>query len=109
MKTVFDDREKAYEAKFHIDQELEFKVKIRRDKLLGLWAADKMGIAGDAAKAYALAVVDIEFDATDRDAGHKVSRDFAANGVVLDEAQVRHQMAVFLELAREQLLAEMAK
>lgn len=105
--TAFDDREKAFEAKYRLDQEQEFKAKIRRDKLLGLWAAEQMGIAGDAAKTYALSVVDVEFDATDRDAGHKIARDFIASGVSIDEAAIRHQMAVLLEVAREQLIAEM--
>lgn len=106
---VFDDREKAFEAKFHLDQEMEFKTTIRRDKLLGLWAAEKLGLADDAAKAYALTVVDVEFSATDRDAGHKVAADFAAAGVAVDEGALRHQMAVLRVLAREQLIAEMSR
>jgi hypothetical protein len=107
--TAFDDREKAFEAKYRLDQEQEFKARIRRDKLLGLWAAEKMGISGDAAKTYALSVVDVEFDATDHDAGHKITRDFIASGVAMDEAAIRHQMAVLLEIAREQIVAEMAQ
>lgn len=107
--TAFDDREKAFEAKYRLDQEQEFKAKIRRDKLLGLWAAEQMGISGDAAKTYALSVVDVEFDATDRDAAHKITRDFIASGVTIDEATIRHQMAVLLEVAREQLIAEMGR
>ena len=106
--TAFDDREKAFEAKYRLDQEMEFKAKIRRDKLLGLWAAERMGISGDAAKTYALSVVDVEFDATDRDAGHKITRDFIANGIAMDETAIRHKMAVLLEIAREQIIAEMA-
>lgn len=109
MTTAFDKREQAFEAKFRLDQEMEFKAKIRRDKLFGLWAAEQMGIHGDAAKTYALSVIDIEFDGTDHDAGHKVLRDFAASGIALDEGTVRHQMTVFLEIAREQILAEMAR
>ena len=105
--TAFDDREKAFEAKYRLDQEQEFKARIRRDKLLGLWAAEKMGISGDAAKTYALSVVDVEFDATDHDAGHKISRDFIANGIAMEEAAIRHQMAVLLEIAREQIITEM--
>jgi len=106
---VFDDRERAFEAKYRLDQELEFKVKMRRDKLLGLWAAEKMGIGGDAAKTYALSVVDVEFDATDRDAGHKVARDFIGAGVDIDEPFIRHQMVVLMEVAKEQILHEMAR
>lgn len=104
--TAFDDREKAFEAKYRLDQELDFKAKIRRDRLLGLWAAEQMGISGDAAKTYALSVVDVEFDASDRDAGHKIVRDFIAAGVNIDERAIRHQMTALLEVAREQIVAE---
>ncbi|MDO8607234.1 MAG: DUF1476 domain-containing protein [Phaeospirillum sp.] len=106
---VFDDREKAFEAKFRLDQEMEFKVKIRRDKLLGHWAAEQMGISGDSAKAYALSVVDVEFDASDHDAGHKVARDFMASGVAVDEAAIRHQMTLLFEIAKEQIMTELSK
>lgn len=107
--TLFDDREKAFEAKFRLDQETQFKINIRRDKLLGLWAAEQMGMAGDAAKAYALAVVDAEFTEPDHDAGHKVVRDFQARGVAIDEARVRKEMQRLGEIARDQILAEMSK
>ena len=106
---VFDDREKAFEAKYRLDQEMEFKVKIRRDKLLGLWAAEQMGIGGDSAKTYALSVVDVEFDASDHDAGHKIARDFVACGVSIDEAEIRHRMTVLFEIAKEQILTEAAR
>lgn len=106
--TVFDDREKAFEAKFHLEQEMDFKVNIRRDKLLGLWAAEKMGIAGDAARTYALSVVDVEFNGSDHDCGHKVVRDFGACGVQVSEDEVRHQMALLLVIAREQIYMEIS-
>jgi hypothetical protein len=104
--TTFDDREKAFEAKFRLDQETEFKIAIRRDKLLGLWAAEQMGLTGDAAKSYALTVVDAEFSESDHDASHKVIRDFAAKGVPIDEAAVRHQKDRMFDLAGEQILGE---
>ncbi|BAE50340.1 DUF1476 domain-containing protein [Paramagnetospirillum magneticum] len=107
MTTAFENREKAFEAKFRLDQEQEFKAVIRRDKLLGLWAAEQMGLSGDAAKSYALSVVDVEFSATDHDAGHKVARDLLDAGIAMDETAIRHQMAVLLEVAREQIVAEM--
>lgn len=106
---AFDDREKAFEAKFHLDQEMEFKVTIRRDKLLGLWAAEKMGMEGDAAKAYALSVVDVEFNGSDHDAGNKVIRDFAASGINISEAEIRHQMTVLLVIAHDQINAELSR
>lgn len=107
--TMFDDREKAFEAKYRLDQETQFKVNIRRDKLLGLWAAEHLGLSGDAAKAYALSVVDAEFSEPDHDASHKVVRDFAAKGVALDEAQVKKEFGRLATLARAQLIDEMGK
>lgn len=107
--TLFDDREKAFEAKFRLDQETQFKVNIRRDKLLGLWAAEQLGLSGDAARAYALTVVDAEFSEPDHDASHKVVRDFQAKGVAMDEAKVRKEMQRLAELAHAQVVAEMKK
>ena len=105
---AFDDREKAFEAKYHLDQEMEFKIKIRRDKLLGLWAAERMGLGGDTARTYALSVVETEFDPRDHDAGHKVARDLATAGTPVEESEIRHRMMVLFEIAREQITAELA-
>lgn len=107
--TMFDDREKAFEAKFRLDQETQFKINIRRDKLLGLWAAEQLGLAGDAAKAYALSVVDAEFTEPDHDASHKVVRDFQAKGIEIDDAEVLKQVERTAELARAQISAEFKK
>jgi hypothetical protein len=105
--TIFDDREKAFEAKFRLDQETQFKVSIRRDKLLGLWAADRMGLSGDAAKAYALSVVDAEFTEPDHDASHKVVRDLTSLGIGIDAASVQQELVRCQELARVQIIDEM--
>lgn len=107
--TMFEDREKAFEAKFRLDQETQFKVNIRRDKLLGLWAAEHLGLSGDAAKAYALAVVDAEFNEPDHNPSRKVVRDFAAKGVALGEAQVVKEMERLGALARTQVIGEATK
>lgn len=107
--TMFDDREKAFEAKYRLDQENQFKVNIRRDKLLGLWAAEHLGLSGDAAKAYALSVVDAEFNEPDHDASHKVVRDFAAKGVAVDEHQVKKELARLADIARAQIIDEATK
>jgi hypothetical protein len=107
--TAFDDREKAFEAKFHLDQEMAFKATARRDKLFGLWAAEKLGLDGDAALSYAKAVINAEFDNPDHDVGHKVIDDFAAAGIPIPEGEIRHQMVVCMELAKDQLLQEMAR
>lgn len=104
--TTFDGREKAFEAKYQLDQETQFKVNIRRDKLLGLWAAERLGLSGDAAQAYALTVVDAEFTESDHDASHKVVRDFAANGLALDETAVKKEAERLLGVARAQVTAD---
>jgi hypothetical protein len=106
---MFDDREKAFEAKYRLDQETQFKVNIRRDKLLGMWAAEHLGLSGDAAKAYALSVVDAEFSEPDHDASHKVIRDFAAKGVAVDEHRVQKEFIRLGEVAREQITEEIVK
>lgn len=107
--TTFDGREKAFEAKYQLDQETQFKVNIRRDKLLGLWAAERLGLSGDSAKAYALTVVDAEFSEPDHNASHKVMRDFVTNGVALDEAAVKKEFARLEGVARGQITAEVVK
>ncbi|MBC7908518.1 MAG: DUF1476 domain-containing protein [Rhodospirillaceae bacterium] len=104
--TTFDGREKAFEAKYQLDQETQFKVNIRRDKLLGLWAAERLGLSGDSAKAYALTVVDAEFSEPDHDASHKVMRDFAANGVAVSDAEVKKEFSRLEGIARGQLTEE---
>jgi hypothetical protein len=109
IMTLFEDREKSFEAKFRLDQETCFKLNVRRDKLLGMWAAEQLGLTGDAAKAYALSVVDAEFSEPDHDAGHKVVRDFAAAGVAITEETVRQQLLKMFETAREQILQEIEK
>jgi len=91
--TTFDKREEGFEKKFAHDEELKFKAEARRNRLLGLWAAEKQGISGDTAKDYARTVVATEFEA----AGHagvvrKVAADLAAKGVAITEAQIRVKM-----------------
>ena len=81
--TTFDKREEGFEKKFAIDEEQKFKAGARRNKLLGLWAADRLGITGDAAAAYAKEVISAEFDGTgDTGVIRKVMRDFGAKSVV---------------------------
>lgn len=103
----FDDRERAEEAKFALDQQTEFKVTARRNKLLGLWAADLMGLQGDDAEAYAKTVViaDLE-EPGDDDVLRKVRADFDAKGIDRTDSQIREQMADLIAVAREQVLSE---
>ncbi len=103
----FDDREKGFERKFAHDAEMQFKAEARRNKLLGLWAADKMGITGDAAAEYAKSVIKADFEeAGDEDVYRKVSGDFTDKGVQFEEAELRRQMANFLTEAKAQLMEE---
>ena len=101
----FKDRERAEEAKFAMDSETEFKVMARRNKLLGMWAADLMGLVGEDAEAYAKSVViaDLE-EAGDDDVFRKIRSDFDAKGVDRTDARIREHMAELLPVARDQIL-----
>ncbi len=100
----FDDRENAFENKFAHDQELEFKAVARRNKLLGLWAAELMGLSGEDAEAYGKEVVKADFEeAGDEDVFRKVRGDFDARGIEQSDHQIRHKMEQLLEDARQQV------
>jgi hypothetical protein len=91
--TTFDNRKDAFENKFAHDEELRFKATARRNKLLGLWAAEKLGKSGAEADAYAKAVVLADFEeAGDDDVVRKVRGDLEAAGVANADAQVRQAM-----------------
>ncbi|HAM46197.1 MAG TPA: DUF1476 domain-containing protein [Alphaproteobacteria bacterium] len=105
--STFDDREKSFENKFAHDQELEFKANARRNKLLGLWAAEKLGLSGDAAQAYAKEVIKSDFEeAGDDDVFRKLKGDFEAKGVDLSDHQIRREMDSLLAVARKQIQTE---
>ena len=105
--STFDEREKGFERKFAHDAEMQFKAEARRNKLLGLWAADLMGITGDAADAYAKEVIAADFEEVgDEDVYRKVSGDFEKKGVSVPEAEIRQQMATLLVTAKTQLSEE---
>ncbi len=104
--TTFDKREEAFEKKFALDEEQKFKAEARRDKLLGLWAAEKLGITGDAANAYAKTVVAADFEeAGDADVVRKVIKDLSAKGVAITEQQIRQMMKEFFIQAVAQVKA----
>ena len=91
--TTFDKREDGFEKKFALDEEQKFKAEARRNKLLGLWVAEKLGLSGDAAAAYAREVVAADFEEPgDRDVVHKVTRDLSAKGIAMTEPQIRARM-----------------
>jgi hypothetical protein len=103
----FDDREKAQEAKFARDGELRFKAEARRNRLLGLWAAEHMGLSDEHAREYAAEVVAADFEeAGDEDVFRKVSADLKAKGASVSDDMIRQKMAELVAVAREQVLAE---
>ena len=104
---TFDDRERAEEAKYAHDSALQFKIMNRRNKLLGLWAADLMNLSGTEAEEYAKSVVrsDLE-EPGDEDVFRKVRSDFDAKGVDRSDARIREHMAELLAVAREQIMKE---
>jgi hypothetical protein len=102
--STFDEREKGYERKFQQEQELAFKVKARRHRLIGLWAAKQLGLAGDAAEAYArdLATTGLEHHGDDETVA-RIARDFAAKGVALDAAHIKLELESSDREAKKQL------
>jgi hypothetical protein len=104
--TTFDEREKDFEARYKHDQELQFKVKARRNKLLGLWAAGRMGLTGDAADNYAKSVVEAEFDGGDPHVVDKVCADLNGKGQNCTPAQVKFELDHLGEQAKQQIMQE---
>ncbi len=105
--TSFDDREKAYEKKFAHDAELKFKASARRNKLLGVWAAEKMGMTGDDVEHYAKGVVlaDLE-EPGDEDVFRKVRSDFDDAGIDQSDHQIRRTMEELMDEAVAQIEGE---
>jgi hypothetical protein len=106
----FDERGKGFEAKFRLDQESQFKVTARRNKLLGLWAAAQMGKSGADAEAYAKDVVVADFTrAGDSDVIEKVVADLKAHNITATDDSVRIELEKQARTAREQIIAESGK
>lgn len=102
--STFDEREKAYEARFAHDEELRFKAVARRNKLLGAWAAERLGHTGEEAENYARSVVRADFEEPgDEDVFRKVRGDFDAAGVPIDDGALREKMRELLVTAAEEL------
>lgn len=105
--TTFNDREKSFEKKFQHDQEIQFKVNARKNKLLGLWAAGLLGKAGADAEAYAKEVVMADFEKPgDSDVIHKLMKDLAAAGKPMEDHSIRKQGERLMEEAKKQVMAE---
>lgn len=108
--SMFDDREKGYEAKYKHDQEALFKITARRNKLLGLWVAEQLGKTGADAEAYAKEVVAADFEKPgDDDVIVKVLKDLEAKGINLDMDVIRKKLLGFADAARVQVEAEAKK
>jgi hypothetical protein len=105
--STFDKRQEGFEKKFAHDEEMRFKATARRNKLLGLWAAEKMGLSGADAEAYGKAVVIADFEeAGDDDVFRKIRKDFDAKKVDQSDHQIRRTMDELMAKAIEQLQSE---
>lgn len=104
--TTFDKREEGFEKKFALDEEQKFKAEARRNKLLGLWAAEKLGKSGADADAYAKEVVAADFEeAGDSDVLRKLAADFDAKGITISESEIRVKMGELMATAAAQIKA----
>ena len=108
--TTFDEREKAFERKFAHDEELRFRATVRRNKLVGLWAAEKLGLSGADAEAYAKEVIRSDFTVPgDDDLIAKIRQDFDAKGVTETDAQIKVMLLESMAAAIRQIEAEGGK
>ena len=104
---TFADREKEFERRFQHDQEFKFKVTARRNRLLGLWAAERLGLLGDAAEAYGKHVVDAQFGpGGDANVVAKIAADLGARDPTVTAARVSFELDHFAEQAKRQLMAK---
>ncbi len=105
--TDFNDRERAAEAKFAHDEEMHFRIHARRNRLLGQWAADRMGLSAVEAEAYAKSVVQADFEeAGDEDVVRKLLGDLTSAGIEVSEADVRTALEAKLIEAKRALMGE---
>jgi hypothetical protein len=105
--TTFDNRENAFENKFAHDADLQFKITARRNKLLGLWAAEKMGLTAEEAVGYATSVVQADFEeAGDEDVVRKLIGDLTSAGIETDDATIRAAMESQMVEARRQFIEQ---
>jgi hypothetical protein len=102
--TTFDKREEGFEKKFALDEEQKFKAEARRNRLLGLWVAEKLGISGDAANAYAREIVAAEFEAPGA-VLRKVTADLATKGAGVAEPELHAKMDELMAQAVAQVKA----
>ena len=104
--TTFDKREEGFEKQFAHDEELRFKATARRNKLLGLWAAEQLGLKGAEADAYAKEVVVADFEESgENDVLRKIRKDFDAKGVARSDAEIQRTMNELLARAVKEIKA----
>ena len=107
IMTTFDEREKSYEKKFALDQDLKFRAESRRNKRLAEWAAVKLGISGSDVEEYIKAVRKADLaEAGDEDVVRKVKQDFTDKGLAVDEAEIRAKLSEFLAQAVREVEAD---
>ena len=105
--TIFDEREKGFETRFKHDQELRFKITARRNRLLGLWAAQRLGLLGDAAEGYAERVVGAQLQpGGNKNVVDKLAADLGVKDPTFTAARIRFELDHFAELAKQQLMKE---
>ncbi len=105
--SAFDDRERDFEKRFQHDEELLFKANARRNKMLGLWAADLLGLIGAESEAYAKEVVMADFqEPGDEDVLRKVLSDFEAKGIPTDAVKIRQEMERLMPVAKNEIMNE---
>ena len=98
----FNEREKTFEKKFQIDQELKFKVEARSNKYLGEWAGSKLGKAEEEKKNYIQEIIRADMEeAGSEDVFRKVKKDFEINSIVIEDSEIRDQMEKALSRAKE--------
>jgi hypothetical protein len=103
--TTFDEREKGFESKYKHDQDIQFKVHSRRNKLVGLWAAEKLGLSGADADSYARGVVASDFEHPgDEDLVGKILKDFQEKGIKSSAAEIRKELEHKLPIAKQQVM-----
>jgi hypothetical protein len=107
MTDSFHEREKGYEAKFKLDEEFRFKAEVRRNKRIGLWAAERMGLAAADREAYAKQVVASDFEEVgSHDVLRKLVADFQQHGIKVSEDEIRAEMARLYGIALEEVAKE---
>lgn len=103
----FEERKKAFESQFAHDQHLAFIIRVKRDKHLGLWAAEKMQYDANKAAAYALKLIETDLEVPgDENIIELITQDFEKSGVALDESELKREFSHFYELAKTEVMGE---